>query len=230
MEYQELHRPQYHFTARKNWLNDPNGLVYRDGIWHLFFQHNTEATTWGNMTWGHAESRDLVHWDQVDHALYPDSLGTMFSGSAVVDKYNTAGFGEDALLAFYTAAGQFVNPQKPYTQCLAYSLDNGRTWIKYEQNPIINEIAPGNRDPKVIWHEGTERWIMALYLSGDRYCLLSSQDAKSWTHLQDLTLEGDRECPDFFPLKSPSGDEKWVFTGASGNYLIGEFNLSLIHI
>ena len=105
MEYQELHRPQYHFTARKNWLNDPNGLVYRDGIWHLFFQHNTEATTWGNMTWGHAESRDLVHWDQVDHALYPDSLGTMFSGSAVVDKYNTAGFGEDALLAFYTAAG-----------------------------------------------------------------------------------------------------------------------------
>lgn len=224
MEYQELHRPQYHFTARKNWLNDPNGLVYRDGIWHLFFQHNTEATTWGNMTWGHAESRDLVHWDQVDHALYPDSLGTMFSGSAVVDKYNTAGFGEDALLAFYTAAGQFVNPQQPYTQCLAYSLDNGRTWIKYEQNPIINEIAPGNRDPKVIWHEGTERWIMALYLSGDRYCLLSSQDAKSWTHLQDLTLEGDRECPDFFPLKSPSGDEKWVFTGASGNYLIGEFN------
>lgn len=224
MSYQELHRPQYHFTAKENWINDPNGLVHHDGLWHLFFQHNTEATTWGNITWGHAESRNLLNWQQVDHALHPDALGTMFSGSAVVDIQNQAGFGKGSLLAFYTAAGQFAPVKQPYTQCLAFSADNGKTWDKYDQNPIINEMEPGNRDPKVIWHEKTNKWIMALYLSEDRYCLLSSEDAKSWTRFQELRLEGDSECPDFFPICNDIREEKWVFSGASGHYLVGQFD------
>ena len=109
-DYNEIHRPRFHFTARENWINDPNGLVYNDGVWHLFFQHNPESTVWGNMTWGHAVSNDLLHWRQLEHALYPDELGTMFSGSAVVDHEGTAGFGKGALLAFYTAAGVHVTP------------------------------------------------------------------------------------------------------------------------
>tara|TARA_Y100000310_G_scaffold345530_1_gene466054 strand:- start:4878 stop:5951 length:1074 start_codon:yes stop_codon:yes gene_type:complete len=189
--YNELHRPQFHFSARENWINDPNGLVYRDGVWHLFFQHNPEATVWGNMTWGHAVSDDLMHWRQLEHALYPDEHGTMFSGSAVVDHENTAGFGDGALLVFYTAAGDFVEPKRPHTQCLAYSVDNGERWTKYAGNPVVQSFEAGNRDPKVVWHPGTRQWIMALYLADDRYCLLNSTDARAWTRFQDLRLEGE---------------------------------------
>ena len=111
--YSELHRPQFHFSAKKNWINDPNGLVYHDGIWHLFFQHNIEAPTWGPMWWGHAVSNDLLHWRQLDHALHPDEMGSMFSGSAVIDHHNAAGFGKDAMLLFYTAAGSHATPERP---------------------------------------------------------------------------------------------------------------------
>jgi fructan beta-fructosidase len=222
--YHELHRPQFHFSARENWINDPNGLVYKDGVWHLFFQHNPEATVWGNMTWGHAVSDDLIHWRQLEHVLYPDEHGTMFSGSAVVDHENTAGFGRGALLALYTAAGEFIEPQRPSTQCLAYSVDNGGHWTKYEGNPVVESFEKGNRDPKVIWHAGTQRWIMALYLADDRYCLLNSTDTKTWTRIQDLDLEGVSECPDFFPLNDESGAERWVFWGALGVYRIGSFD------
>ena len=125
--YTEIHRPQFHFSAKENWLNDPNGLVYADGKWHLFFQHNTEAPTWGPMSWGHAISPDLIHWQQIDPALTPDEMGSMFSGSAIVDHHGAAGFGQGTVLAFYTAAGAHANPPKPYTQCLAYSRDSGMT-------------------------------------------------------------------------------------------------------
>ena len=222
--YRELHRPQFHFSPRENWTNDPNGLVYQDGVWHLFFQHNPEATVWGNMTWGHAVSDDLMHWRQLEHALYPDEHGTMFSGSAVVDHDNTAGFGKGALLAFYTAAGSHAQPKRPFIQCLAYSVDNGKQWTKYDGNPIIEWFEGDNRDPKVVWHAPTRRWIMALYLAGDRYCLLRSADAKTWTKFQDLTLEGCTECPDFFPLTDESGTERWVFWGANGTYRVGGFD------
>ena len=222
--YHELHRPQFHFSPRENWTNDPNGLVYLDGVWHLFFQHNPEATTWGNATWGHAVSEDLVHWQQLEHALYPDEHGDMFSGSAVVDWDNTAGFGKGALLAFYTAAGSYAEPKRPFTQCLAYSVDNAKQWTKYDGNPIIEWFEADNRDPKVVWHAPTRRWIMALYLAGNRYCLLRSADAKSWTRFQDLSLEGCTECPDFFPLTDESGTERWVFWGAKGTYRIGSFD------
>ncbi|MEL7187696.1 MAG: glycoside hydrolase family 32 protein, partial [Pseudomonadota bacterium] len=222
-EYSELHRPQFHFTAARNWINDPNGLVYHDGVWHLFFQHNIEAPVWGKMWWGHAISDDLIHWRQVEHALYPDDMGTMFSGSAVVDHDNTAGFGEGAMLLFYTAAGSNVEPKQPFTQCLAVSHD-GQEFTKYDQNPVVDWIAADNRDPKVIWHEATRRWVMALYLEDDRYCLLNSPDAKNWTHIQDLTIDGDRECPDFFPLQDESGRERWIFHGAHGWYTVGQFD------
>ncbi len=222
--YSELHRPQFHFSPRENWTNDPNGLVFKGGVWHLFFQHNPEATIWGNMTWGHAVSDDLMHWRQLEHALHPDEHGTMFSGSAVVDHDDTAGFGKGTLLAFYTAAGAYVKPKRPHTQCLAYSVDNGRQWTKYAANPIVEEMDDGNRDPKVIWHPGTQQWIMALFLSGHEYCLLKSTDARTWTRFQDLSLEGVSECPDFFPLQDETGTERWVFWGARGVYLVGSFD------
>ncbi|MGI9262836.1 MAG: glycoside hydrolase family 32 protein [Woeseiaceae bacterium] len=223
-EYNELHRPQFHFTAHEMWLNDPNGLVYQDGLWHLFFQHNIEATTWGKMWWGHAVSDDLIHWRQVEPALYPDEMGSMFSGSAVVDHHNTAGFGEQAMLLFYTAAGSHVEPVRPFCQCLAISVDGGKTFTKSAGNPIVDWIEADNRDPKVVWHEATRQWIMALYLADDRYCLLSSPDAQEWTQIQDIALDGDRECPDFFPLTDEAGQERWIFTAAKGLYCVGTFD------
>jgi len=222
--YDEVHRPRFHFSARQNWHNDPNGLVYHAGRWHLFFQHNPEATVWGNMTWGHAVSDDLVHWNQVEHALHPDELGTMFSGSAVVDELDTSALGEETLLAFYTAAGNHVEPPKPYTQCLAYSTDGGDTWLKFDENPIVPWIEAHNRDPKVVRHSPTRSWIMALYLADDRYCLLRSTDAKRWERIQNISLEHDSECPDFFPLLDEEGIERWVFWGGSGTYLVGDFD------
>ena len=222
--YKELHRPQFHFSAKENWINDPNGLVYKDGTWHLFFQHNNEAPIWGKMWWGHAVSDDLLSWRQLENALYPDEYGSMFSGSAVVDHYNTAGFGEDAMLIFYTSAGMHTEPVKPFTQCLAVSNDNGVSWSKYHNNPVINHLEADNRDPKVVWHESSRQWVMALYLDDDRYCLLNSKDALRWTKIQELRLEGDRECPDFFSMFDETGAERWIFSGACGNYVIGSFD------
>lgn len=222
--YAELHRPQFHFTAKTNWLNDPNGLVYCDGIWHLFFQHNPNAPIWGDMTWGHAVSRDLLHWEQLEHALHPDAMGAMFSGSAVVDHAGTAGFGAGALLAFYTAAGSAVKPARPFTQCLAYSRDKGEHWTKFVENPVVDWIEGDNRDPKVIWHSASQQWIMALYLADDRYALLVSENAREWQKTQELALPGDTECPDIFSLFDESGAERWIFWSASGRYLLGSFD------
>ena len=222
--YTEIHRPQFHFTPRENWLNDPNGLVHDRGTWHLFFQHNIEAPTWGKMWWGHAYSKDLLHWKQSENALEPDEMGSIFSGSAVVDHTDSAGFGAGAILLFYTAAGMHAEPPRKFTQCLAYSQDGGKSWKKHDQNPIIEWMEAENRDPRVIWHEARACWIMALYLNDEKFCLLSSSDAKTWTHLQDVILEGDNECPDFFPMTDDAGKERWIFSGASGIYLVGTFD------
>jgi sucrose-6-phosphate hydrolase SacC (GH32 family) len=221
--YNETYRPQFHFTARQNWLNDPNGLVFYKGEYHLFFQHNPKGKEWGNMTWGHAVSPDLVHWEQLANAIEPDALGTVFSGSAVVDWDNTAGFAkgeEKTLAALYTAAG------KPFTQCLAYSTDRGRTWTKYDKNPVLPHIAGENRDPKVVWHAPSKRWVMTLYKDKNDYAFFSSPDLKTWTHLHDITVPDCAECPDFFPL-AVDGDRskgKWVWTAANGRYLVGTFD------
>jgi len=228
--YNEKYRPQFHFTPKKNWTNDPNGLVYYKGQYHLFFQHNPSGINWGNMTWGHAVSTDLLHWKQLEDAIKPDELGTIFSGSAVVDWKNTGGFktgSEDVLVAFYTSAGKFVKPEKkPFTQSMAYSNDRGRTWVKYKNNPVIEHIRDENRDPKVIWYEPTKTWIMALYLDKNDFVLMSSKDLKQWKKLQDIVLPGSGECPDFFPL-AVDGDPdnvRWVFSAANGRYMVGSFD------
>jgi sucrose-6-phosphate hydrolase SacC (GH32 family) len=229
--YGETYRPQFHFTAEKNWLNDPNGLVYFGGEYHLFFQHNPSGIEWGNMTWGHAVSTDLVRWRQLENALLPDAMGTMYSGSAVVDHGNTSGFGkgsEPPLVILYTAAGgeSAESKGRPYTQCVAYSNDRGRTWTKYAGNPVLGEVAKGNRDPKVVWHGPTKRWVMALYKSGNDFALYASPDLKAWTHLQDLTMPGCDECPDFFevPVEGKAGETRWVFVAANGRYWVGAFD------
>lgn len=220
--YDELYRPQYHFTARENWLNDPNGLAFYRGEYHLFFQHNPTGIDWGNMTWGHAISTDLLHWQQLENALEPDELGTIFSGSAVVDRHNTSGFGSKdtpPLVAMYTSAGE------PFTQSLAYSLD-GRGLTKYEHNPVLGHLEGGNRDPKVLWHEPTGKWIMVLFLEANRYAVFGSCNFKQWELLSSLEIPGASECPDLFPLAVDGNpdDVRWVFWGASGVYLIGDFD------
>ena len=228
--YRETLRPQFHFTAKQHWINDPNGLVYFDGEYHLYFQHTPGSMVHGRTTWGHAVSTDLVHWKQLHTAaLDVDDTGWMWSGSATVDHQNTGGFqyGDDPpLIAFYTAGGERMFPGKRCIQCIAHSNDRGRTWMKYAGNPVIGHIRSENRDPKVVWHEPTARWIMTLFMDGNDYALFSSPDLKSWTRLQDLTLPGVSECPDFFelPVDGDPSDTRWVFWGASGGYLLGRFD------
>lgn len=225
--YTEPLRPQFHFTAQKGWLNDPNGLVYFRGQYHLFFQHNPFGVKWGNMTWGHAVSKDLVHWRQLAEAIEPDALGTIFSGSAVVDRANAAGFGKGALVCIYTAAGgtSDLSKDKPFTQCLAYSLD-GETFRKFDGNPVLPHVEASNRDPKVFWHEPSKQWIMALYLDGSRYGIFGSKNLKAWSPLSQVEIPHASECPDFFelPIEGEKGRKLWVFWGASGYYRLGKFD------
>ena len=221
--YREPLRPQFHFTSRRGWLNDPNGLVYFKGEYHLFYQHNPYGWNWGNMSWGHAVSKDLVHWHELPVALYPDEHGAMWSGSAVVDWNNTAGFQTGrgpALVAMVTAAGD------PFTQEIAYSNDHGRTWTKYANNPVLGHIAAQNRDPKVTWFAPEKKWVMALYLDHNDYAIFDSKDLKHWNKLQNFTLPGDAECPNFFemPLDGDTRNPRWVFFGASGVYVVGKFD------
>ena len=221
--YHETMRPQFHFTSRCGWLNDPNGLVYFLGEYHLFYQHNPYGWNWGNMSWGHAVSKDLVHWHELPVALYPDKHGTMYSGSAAVDWKNTAGFqtgSEPALVAMFTAAGN------PFTQGIAFSNDRGRNWTKYADNPVLGHIAAENRDPKVVWYAPEKKWVMSLYLDRHDYAIFESHDLKHWSKLQDFTLSGDAECPNFFemPLDGDTNNWRWVFFGASGVYVVGKFD------
>lgn len=229
--YNEELRPQFHFSARRGWLNDPNGLVWHAGEYHLFFQHNPFGTEWGNITWGHAISPDLVHWTQLDNAIMPDRLGTIFSGSAVVDHENTAGFqtgAEPAIVAIYTAAGDTSEESRgqPYTQCIAYSTDRGRTFTKFLGNPVLPHIVGTNRDPKVAWYAPDRVWIMTLYLDGHTYGFFSSPDLKRWTFLHDMDVPGCSECPDFFEMsvEGEPGVRRWVWTSGNGHYLVGTFD------
>ena len=229
--YHEKLRPQFHFTSRRGWNNDTNGLVYYNGEYHLFYQHNPYGWKWGNMTWGHAVSKDLVHWTELPDALHPDELGTVFSGSAVVDWGNTSGFqtGEEkVLVCMYTSAGgtNVWSKGKPFTQSIAYSNDRGRTWSKYENNPVLGHIAGENRDPKIIWNDQKNEWVMALFLDGTTYSLHTSPDLRKWKKICDVNLLGCSECPDFFPL-AVDGDSKkmkWVFWAANGKYVLGDFD------
>lgn len=227
--YKEKHRPQFHFTSRRGWNNDSNGLVFYKGEYHLFYQHNPYGWAWGNMTWGHAVSRDMVHWEELGDAIHPDHLGTIFSGSAVIDWNNTSGFqtgDERPLVCFYTSAGRRNRASKgqPFTQSIAYSNDRGRTFTKYEDNPIIGHINGDNRDPKVIWHEPTSRWVMLLYLDGHEMGFFTSKDLRSWEMTSKLKCF--HECPELFelPVDGNEANRKWVLYGASGDYLLGTFD------
>ncbi|MBQ6087377.1 MAG: glycoside hydrolase family 32 protein [Bacteroidales bacterium] len=222
--YREKNRPQYHFTTRRGWINDPNGLVWHDGEYHLFYQHNPYGREWGNMHWGHAVSKDLLHWEEFDDALFPDSLGTMFSGSAVVDRKNSSGFGDrrhPPMVFAYTAAGRRA------TQCIAYSLDHGRTLVKYEGNPVIDSYERWNsgdtRDPRLLWYAPGKHWVMVLY-ERDGNSIYTSDNLKDWTWRSHV--RGFYECPDLFELPVDGNPENtlWVMLGASGTYMTGTFD------
>ena len=234
----EAFRPAYHFTPVYGWMNDPNGMIYKDGEYHLFYQYNPYGSMWGNMHWGHATSTDLVHWEHQPIALAPDGLGAIFSGSCVLDKDNTAGFGKDAIVAFYTSAGE------RQAQSMAYSLDNGRTFTKYKGNPILTSTVRDFRDPKVIWHEPTHRWVMVLAV-GQEIQFFSSANLREWT-LESCFGEKDGahggvwECPDLLELPVEGTElKKWVLIvnlnpggpcGGSGTqYFVGTFDGKTFH-
>ncbi|NUQ66322.1 MAG: glycoside hydrolase family 32 protein [Pirellulales bacterium] len=230
--YQEPLRPQFHFSPARGWTNDPNGLVYYDGEYHLFFQHNPYGTAWGNMTWGHAVSTDLVHWQQLPDAIHLDNLGTIFSGSAVVDQENTTGWQtgrHKPIVCIYTSAGgtNAESQGRPFTQSIAYSIDRGRTWTKHGGNPVLDNIHGGNRDPKVIWHAPSSQWVMVLYLDErGKFGLFGSPDLKKWTKLSDLPFPEGHECPDLFelPVDADPALRRWVAWEGGGRYLVGRFD------
>jgi len=226
-------RPVYHFTPPYGWMNDPNGLVYKDGEYHLFYQYNPYGSMWGNMHWGHAVSKDLINWKHLPIAIAPDALGSIFSGSCVVDEDNTSGFGAGAIIAIYTSAGE------RQTQCLAFSIDNGRTFKKYDKNPVLTSTANDFRDPKVFWYEESKKWIMVLAV-GQEVQFYSSSDLKSWQYESSFghgegAHAGVWECPDLIELSvKGSKIKKWAFIcnlnpgglfgGSATQYFVGTFD------
>lgn len=244
--YHEKYRPQYHFSPRLNWMNDPNGLVYYKGEYHLFYQHYPDSTVWGPMHWGHAVSSDLIHWTHLPIALYPDSLGYIFSGSAVVDTKNTSGFGSienPALIAIFTYHNNILaetGRNAFQNQGIAYSTDGGRTWTKYPRNPVL--LNPGKRDfrdPKVFWNRDVGKWNMILAVH-DRVHIYSSPDLKNWFFESEFGSNagahgGVWECPDLFPLRVVESKlTKWVMLisinpggpngGSATQYFTGDFD------
>lgn len=243
--YNERHRPQFHFSPKANWMNDPNGMVYLEGEYHLFYQHYPEKAVWGPMHWGHAISKDLNHWEHLPVAIYPDSLGWIFSGGAVYDKDNTSGLGKNGkgpLVAIFTQHNselEKAGSDKYQYQSIAFSNDQGRSWTKYEGNPVVeNPGIRDFRDPKVIWYEPDKKWIMTV-AALDHVRFYSSPNLREWEYLSDFgkaigSHEGVWECPDLFPLTSSSGKVFWVLlqnmnpgnpNGGSGiQYFIGQFD------
>ena len=190
--FTERHRPQYHFTPPSKWMNDPNGMVYYEGEYHLFYQFYPDSNVWGPMHWGHAVSRDMISWEHLPIALYPDSLGLIFSGSAVIDWNNTTGFGEPsnppmvAIFTHHLLKGEQEGGNDFQVQSIAYSIDKGRSWEKYDGNPVIPSTGIRDfRDPKVIWHEESQRWVMALS-ANDRVKFYTSPDLKAWEFASDF--------------------------------------------
>ncbi|WP_445486771.1 glycoside hydrolase family 32 protein [Niallia sp. 03133] len=243
--FTEKFRPHFHFSPKEFWLNDPNGMVYFKGEYHLFYQYHPTGTTWGPMHWGHAVSKDLIHWEELPIALYPDEYGAIFSGSAVVDWHNTTGFfpDEPGLVAIYTNHGMYPNSDRPFQrQSIAYSQDKGRTWGKYEGNPVLtDESITDFRDPKVFWHDETNKWVMIL-ATDQTVTFYTSPNLKDWQFASEFGKnEGSHlavwECPDLFKL-SVDGDpanEKWVMIvsigdnanykeGSRTQYFIGSFD------
>ncbi len=226
-------RPLLHFTAEAGWINDPNGLVYADGVYHLYYQWNPFGTEWGNMHWGHAVSRDLITWEHRPVALQPDEFGTVYSGCGWQDRENAAGFGKDALLFYYTAAGGSnqwsIDSENQHTQRLAVSTDGGETLKKV--GTVIEHMKSENRDPKVFWHEESGAYIMVLYLDGTEFAIFRSKDLVHWQESQRFSAERMWECPGLFdlPVEGKPGEQKWVFWSADGYYQIGSFDGYAFH-
>ena len=232
------YRPSYHFTPLYGWMNDPNGMVYKDGEYHLYFQYNPYGSKWGNMHWGHAVSKDLLHWEHLDPAIARDPMGHIFSGSSVVDKNNTAGYGKNAIIAIYTNN----STSHDEVQCLAYSTDNGRTFTKYEGNPVLTPFdgLKDFRDPKVFWYEKGKCWYMIV--SADKETrFYKSKNLKKWTYVSAFgkglgQQPCQYECPDFFqlPVNGDKKNMKWVmimnvnpgcwFGGSATEYFVGDFD------
>jgi fructan beta-fructosidase len=243
--YHEQYRPQIHFSPPAHWMNDPNGLVYYKGIYHLFYQYYPEATVWGPMHWGHATSADLVHWKNRPIALYPDSIGLIFSGSVVVDYQNTSGFGKNGsppLVAIFTQhdqAKEKAGRVDAQTQSIAFSNDGGNTWKKYEHNPVIKNPGINDfRDPKVMWYAPGKKWIMTL-ATKDRITFYSSKNLKAWKKESEFGENlgahgGVWECPDLFPMTANDGKKVWVLIvninpggpqgGSATQYFTGSFD------
>ncbi len=245
VSYQEAHRPQFHFSPATQWMNDPNGMVFYEGEYHLFYQYYPDSNVWGPMHWGHAVSEDLVHWKHLPIALYPDELGYIFSGSAVVDWPNSSGLGKDgappivAIFTHHDPHGEKSGSDTFQVQSIAYSNDRGRTWTKYLDNPVVkNPGIRDFRDPKVFWHDESQHWIM-VFAAKDRVRIYNSPNLRSWTFQSEFGLEhgnhgGVWECPDLFELPTGDGGGKWVLLvsinpggpngGSATQYFIGEFD------
>ncbi|WP_300725738.1 DUF4980 domain-containing protein [uncultured Bacteroides sp.] len=234
----DYYRPVYHHTPLYGWMNDPNGMVYKDGEYHLYYQYNPYGSKWGNMHWGHSVSKDLIHWEHLSPAIARDTLGHIFSGSTVVDKNNTAGYGKDALIALYTSASD----EHGQIQCMAYSTDNGRTYTKYENNPVLTPFdgLKDFRDPKVFWYEPAQKWYMIV--SADKEMrFYSSSNLKDWEYVSAFgkgygIQPNQFECPDFIqlPVNGDPNNKKWVmivninpgclFGGSATEYFVGDFD------
>lgn len=233
MKNREQYRPDFHHTPVYGWMNDPNGMFYKDGVWNLYFQYNPYGSQWENMTWGHSTSTDLVHWKFQGAPIQPDAIGTIFSGSAVVDKNNTAGLGKGAVVALYTSAGE------NQTQSMAYSTDNGKTFTKYEGNPIITSTVPDFRDPHMFWNEDIKKWNMIL-AAGQHMEIYTSDNLKDWKLESSFGEKygnhgGVWECPDLMKMKVRGTDkEKWMLIcninpggpsgGSATQYFVGDFD------
>ena len=244
--YKEIYRPQFHFSPKEKWMNDPNGMVFYKGVYHLFYQYYPEDVVWGPMHWGHATSKDLIKWEHKGIKLYPDQLGYIFSGSAVVDHNNTSGFGTKespplvAIFTYHDAIAEKDGKDNYQTQGIAYSLDNGETWTKYKNNPVIdNPGLKDFRDPKVRWHQPSKKWIMCLAVA-DHISFYASKDLIHWNKLSDFGSDigahgGVWECPDLFPMAlNGTDDVKWILLvsinpggpngGSATQYFVGSFD------
>jgi len=238
MTNKEMFRPVYHHTPVYGWMNDPNGMFYKDGVYHLYFQYNPYGSVWGNMHWGHSTSTDLMHWKFEGCAIVPDAWGAIFSGSCVVDHENTAGFGKEAVVAFYTSAK--ASPWGDVqSQSMAYSLDNGKTFVKYEGNPILTSSEKDFRDPKVFWYAPGKHWVMMLAV-GQHMEIYSSVNLKEWKKESEFgAMQGAHggvwECPDLVEIPvEGTREKKWVlicnlnpggpFGGSAAQYFVGSFD------
>lgn len=216
---------QIHFAARYGWINDPNGLVFYDNTYHLYYQYNPFDTIWDNMSWGHAVSKDLLHWQQKDTVMFPDEDGMIFSGCGLMNDQNLLQLPQDAIIYFYTAAGNSngISKGKEFVQKIAYSLDGGDTLIKLNK-VAIPTVEKENRDPKVFWHERTQAYIMCLWLKDNEFGIFRSSDIENWDLSQRFILDQGFECPDLFELSIDDAEKRWVFWSADGFYYIGDFD------